>query len=144
MKQIQLTQGKIALVDDEDYERLSMFKWFYNTGYACKNSDIQKMHRMINDTPKGFVTDHINGDTLDNRKANLRTATHKQNMANRKVHSNSISGIKGVAWVERNKRWKARIVLNGKDKHLGYFDTPEAARVKYLEAARISFGEFAR
>ena len=86
MKEIPLTRGKFALVDDEDYEWLSQWKWYCSTtGYAvrgCKNR-ILYMHREIAKTKPGMLTDHINRNKLDNRKENLRFCSHRENMKNR-------------------------------------------------------------
>jgi hypothetical protein len=87
--------------------------------------------------------DHINGDKADNRIANLRPATHKQNSANRLINKNSTSGVKGVGWHKNNAKWRAQIKLNGKKKNLGYFDAIEDAAAAYQNAAINNFGEFA-
>ena len=88
--------------------------------------------------------DHINNDPTDNRISNLRLADHAQNMWNSKVKKNSKSGIKGVRLFERTGRWQAQIRLNGKNRHLGYFNCPTAAHLAYCKAAKAHFGEFAR
>ena len=147
MKEIKLTQGKVALVDDEDYDKLVELKWFYHTGYASSNMWIDgkrktaKMHRVIMNNPKGFMIDHINHDTLDNRKENLRLVTNQQNLFNQKLKKHS-SKYKGVTWYETHKKWCVRIRFN-KSIYLGLFeDEKEAGRV-YNENAIKYFGEFA-
>ena len=153
MQTIQLTQGKVAIIDDCDSEWLSQWKWHYakSKGYACKERrfPVRKMlymHREILQRVlrhKDFAeTDHINRDKLDNRRCNLRPATSSQNKANVK-HVPGISGYQGVYWDKGRRKWSARIRANGKRLSLGYFDdVKEAARVRN-EAARKYHGEFA-
>jgi hypothetical protein len=86
--------------------------------------------------------DHINGDTSDNRIANLRPATQTQNRANTRRASNNASGFKGVCWHRR--KWRAQLIVNGVLYHLGLFDTPEKAHAAYVTAAEKHFGKFAR
>jgi hypothetical protein len=91
----------------------------------------------------GRELDHINCDKSDNRIANLRPATRSQNIANSRARSDSTSGLKGVRWHESSRRWLARLTAGGK-RHIGLFDTPEAAHAAYIAAAEKHFGEFAR
>jgi len=144
MKKIPLTQGKFALVDDDDYEKVSRLSWYVDKrGYAVnKKIKITYMHRLIMNTPKEMETDHINGNKLDNRKINLRICTKSENMRNRKKQSNNTSGYKGVFWHHKANRWRAQIVINKKAKHLGLFDTPEEAGKAYREAELKYFGEY--
>ena len=99
-KRILLTKNKVAIVDDEDYEWLNQWKWKYhkdNYGYrTVKYNKSIFMHRIINKTPDGLFTDHINREGLDNRKCNLRTVTRNQNIFNSKPRKNNTSGYKGV------------------------------------------------
>lgn len=88
--------------------------------------------------------DHIDCDSLNNRFWNLREATRSQNNANKHVRSDSMSGLKGVSWSKEKQRWYARALINGAQKHLGYFDEAEAAHAAYRDAADKSYGEFAR
>jgi hypothetical protein len=88
--------------------------------------------------------DHINGDTSDNRIANLRPATHTQNALNKGMHRNNTSGYKGVVWIKSRGYWTATIQVNGKRRRLGVFDSKEAAHEAYSAAAREHFGEWAR
>lgn len=152
MPQIELTQGKFAIVDDEDFEWLNQWRWQVDTdGYAVrhvlaregkKGSKI-RMHRAINKTPTGLLTDHINGNRLDNRKENLRNCTTRENTWNSKSHNNT-SGYKGVTWDKRGNKWKGHIRINNLSLHLGYFtDVTEAAKV-YDSYAIKYFGEYAK
>lgn len=155
MKKIPLTQGKYALVDDTDYELLKQHTWFVHKGlyshYAVRNEkdDIGKfrfvwMHREIMQTPDGFLTDHIDGNGLNNQRTNLRVCTAQQNQHNRAPHKNCSSKYKGVSWKNSGKKWVVRIHHNYQSKHVGVFaDEIEAARA-YDKAAKEAFGEFAR
>lgn len=158
MRGIPLTQGKVAIVDDEDYERLSSYKWCAWRRSNCapwyavrdvllgdgKRATV-RMHREILGLSPGRVpdVDHRNGDGLDNKRHNLRTATHSQNMANGRPHRDNHSGFKGVCWCRRDNKWRARIAVNRKEIHLGRFDTLEAAAGAYCLAAERHFGDFA-
>jgi len=155
MKKIPLTQGKYALVDDEEYKLLSKFKWHYgqygNTGYAKriiwdkenKKSKIVRMHHFILPLQKGLMVDHINGNGIDNRKQNLRLVTKAQNMMNKKAPKNNTSGFKGVAWHKQNNRWRAYLTVHGKQISLGLYDTKKEAAKAWNLAARAYFGEYA-
>lgn len=151
MKQIPLTQGKVAIVDDEDYDRLvAMGKWQIekrkNTIYATKKilvNGVMKrvyMHSIVMQA-NGAQVDHKFGDGLDNRKENLRICTHAQNQMNRGVPSNNKSGFKGVCWHKNIKRWVAYIKVNNKNVNIGTFkDKIEAAKA-YNAAAIFYHGE---
>ena len=107
-----------------------------------------RLHRlaflyMEGEWPQAKV-DHINGDRADNRWANLRHATIRQNSHNRKTRSDSKCGLKGVSWNARPQKWMARIGVDGKSKYLGVYKTPEEAHTAYVVAADRYFGEFAR
>ena len=132
MKEIQLTQGQVALVDDENFERLNQFKWHAVKGkkiiYARRNSitingkqhGIYMHHEIIGRPPKGFEVDHRNGQGLNNQQYNLRFVTRRQNQQN--LHNKSKgSRFPGVYWHKRLKKWKSQIEINGHRKHLGYF-----------------------
>ena len=148
-KTIELTQGKVALVDDEDYERINAYKWYYCKGYAVRKfgSPPRKfvyMHRVILDTPDGLETDHVNGDGVDNRKANLRACTRSENQRNLGRTISNTSGFKGVTKSKGSTKWIASIKHFGQQIYLGRFTTPEAAARAYDEAALKLHGEFAR
>ena len=150
MKTIELTQGKVAIVDDDVFDYLSQWNWFYHKGYAARHTRRSGksitiwMHRVILNTPNDFDTDHINGNSLDNRLENLRVCTMSQNQANRGKNSNNTSGYKGVCWSKSNKNWIAFIRINGKRKHLGSFSNIIDAADAYEKAAQKIFGKYAR
>jgi hypothetical protein len=143
-KEIELTQGKITLVDDEDYEYLSQWKWSYLTsGYARRkqNNKCVLLHRFIMNVPDDMLIDHINMNTLDNRKSNLRICTKSQNMANRDKISTNNGKYKGI-YLYRGK-WRAEI-KHIKKIHIGTYDNPEDAARAYDKEAKKIFGVFAR
>lgn len=145
-REINLTKGQIAIVDVSDFELLSRWKWCVNSfGYAIRNTGGSPsqvlMHRQIMNAPPGIQVDHINGNPLDNRRCNLRLATSSQQKMNRRPTASS--GYKGVRWHKRQGQWQARIKVEGKERHLGYFDDVEAAARARDEASIIHHGEFA-
>ena len=152
MKTIQLTQNKVALVDDADYEELAKYKWQAkkrgHSYYAVRSGwDSGKvieisMHRAILRAPKGQHFDHINHNALDNRRANLRACTHTQNMGNM-VSKTGVSCYKGVSWNKKAKRWVVQIQYMGHKIHLGYFLSEIYAAGVYDRHASKLFGEFA-
>ena len=142
MKQIPLTQHRLALVDDEDFEWLNQFKWCVNSSkYVITGKNT--MHKMIMNPPKDMQIDHVNGDRFDNRRINLRICTGSQNCMNRKPTTKGISGYRGVTWHSTTQKWRARIELNGIKISLGLFLTPEEAAQAYNQATKQYFGEFA-
>lgn len=154
MKKIPLTQGYETLVDDTDYEELAKYSWYYKNsnggGYAARNvfrangkRTTIRMQRQIMKTPKGFETDHINGDKLDNQRANLRIVTKSQNQWNRKKQAGS-SKYKGVYWNKKNQRYHVQLQMNGKKVWLGYYATEEEAGEAYKEGVVKFFGAFGR
>lgn len=135
-----------AIVDDEDFERVNSFSWQFNGRYAArkeKNTTIL-LHRIIAETPKGFVTDHINGNMLDNRKSNLRICTQSQNRANSARSKSNTSGFKGVCFDKRLKKFRAYIRKDGKMHNLGLFLSAKEAHSAYVKKARELFGEYSR
>ena len=154
MKEIKLTQGKVALVDDDDFEYLNQFKWCAHrketTYYAVRSVTISpkkrimvKMHRVIIDAGIGIEVDHIDRNGLNNQKVNLRLCTGQQNRINRGAHRNNKSGFKGVSWNKKDKRWRACISKDKKHFCVGSFSTPQEAAKAYDKAATKMFGEFA-
>lgn len=136
--------------DPEDAALLAPYgRWYIHMrgrwGYACTNVGGRKrrriaMHRLITGAPPELVVDHINGDTLDNRRSNLRIVTLRENAQNTAAHRDSKSGLRGVAWDKSAGRWRA----NALGKRLGYFDDPlaaHAAAVAYLRAHAPGFVE---
>lgn len=114
----------------------------------CVDGKLHLTHRlawlyMTGEWPKGKL-DHVNCDPTDNRFSNLRLATDRQNAGNRKINKNNKSGIKGVHWHKYNRKWVAKIGINGKRKTLGNFDRKEDAAKAYRKAAKEYFGDFAR
>jgi hypothetical protein len=146
-RDLQLTQGKIAVVDDGDYEWLRLFKWRYTSGgYAVTTvgDTLLRMHRVLLFAPHYFQVDHIDGDRLNNQRSNLRLCTRKQNSANRRNQANNKSGFKGVRWHKKHRRWYAHIQASNRLYHLGNFATAEHAALAYDAAALRLFGAFAR
>jgi len=150
--EIPLTQNKVALIDDEDYDLISGSCWRAKKGiktyYARRDvvrpngtRSTQLMHTLITGW---FQVDHSNGDGLDNRKENLRKATTSQNHANISKRSSGSSSFKGVDWHKRTRKWRARVMKNYEDNHIGYFDNEEDAARAYDRMALIVFGKFAK
>jgi len=161
MKEIPLSRGKVALVDDEDYEWLNQSRWRllshnerYSSGpYALRsqyNPDTKRsttiyMHRLILSAPSHLQVDHINGNGLDNRRSNLRLCLSRQNQYNyRKTKRPTTSRYKGVSWNKQKRKWEAQIQVNRKHKHLGVFGNEKDAAYCYDAGALRYFGEFAR
>lgn len=150
MREIPLSKGKFAIVDDEDFENVNQYKWYFEHGYARRDYKISNkrfriyMHNFLSETPKGFHTDHINGNSLDNRRENLRVCSASQNCMNSKKNKKASSKYKGVSFFKRDQNWMASITLNRKDIYLGYFDREEDAAQAYNFAAMKHFGEYAR
>lgn len=146
-KEIQLTKGKVALVDDEDFIWLSRFTWCADSSGYAMTFDGQKnirMHTMLIRPPKGMVVDHINGNPSDNQRKNLRICTRAENLRNRGKQKNNSSGYKGVYWSKGRKKWIAQIKIYGKMKSLGGFEAVIDAVKAYDLAALQIHGEFAK
>jgi hypothetical protein len=150
---VHLTRGYIARVDRVDLHLVHEHHWsaqvlkdghvyaLRGISTAGKPSMIY-MHRLISRAPRGMLVDHMNRDTLDNRRGNLRLATNAQNQANRRLSKNNTSGVKGVSWYEGVGKWVAHITVDRRRIHLGHHDTIEAA-ARAREAAEIRYqGEF--
>ena len=156
MKEIKLTKGKVALVDDEDYERVMAFgKWYFGGRYAQKTAYIGMvngkrtyktllMHRFIAGDPYKKEVDHRDENKLNNKKSNLRVCIRSQNKHNVGKFKNNTSGFKGVCWHKRDKKWVAQLMNNKKAIALGYFICPIEAARAYNAAAILHHGEFAR
>ena len=149
MALIPLTQGKVAVIDDEDFEWLSQWKWFANKGgYAVRSvknpGGTILMHRELMKAGKGESVDHINGNPVDNRKSNLRLCNQSQNGANSKISKNNTSGVPGVSWEKRFKVWRVYIMVNRRQLFIGHFGDLKSATQARNKRAREVFGEFAR
>jgi hypothetical protein len=149
MKTILLTQGKQALVDDDDFEKVNKYNWclskYNHASYALRHDGKKRMlmHRLIMDCPEGKDIDHINGNGLDNRKCNLRICSRSENMMNSGLYETNTSGFRGVHWDKQQMKWRARIHKDGKKINLGRFDSKEeAARVRDAKVKEL-FGDFA-
>lgn len=146
-----LYNGNKTMLDDEDYDKLSNYKYYENNrGYAYRNLYENKkvkavyLHREVINAPSGFNVDHINGNKLDNRKENLRLVTPQQNSFNlRKTQKKTSSLYKGVSWDSKRKGWLSNIRVNQKNAPLGLYKTEESAALAYNEAAKMHFGEYA-
>lgn len=156
MKEIKLNQGKITIVDDEDFERLNQYRWIVNankkniyvrryTGLINGISKYVLMHREIVNAPKHMQVDHINGNSLDNRKTNLRLCSNKQNNYNKKNpnKSNKLK-IKGVYFHNKKKKFIAQIQIDKKNIHLGQFNVLGDADSAYRKAEDKYYGKFSR
>lgn len=154
-KLINLTKGYQAIVDDDDFCALSKVKWYAlvtkHGVYAVRDVKNKKtprttylMHRVIANCPDDKVIDHINHNTLDNRRENLRVCSQSENCANTRKKSNGkTSPYKGVFYSKSHKKYRTRIMKNGKIIELGLFSNPEEASKVYNQAAKMHLGEFA-
>jgi len=150
-----VANGRVALIDDEDFELVSQHRWhvFESNSHGCqagpyafatirvndRKTKIQ-MHRLITGYP---YTDHVNHDGLDNRRANLRPATNAQNNHNQRPRKSTSSQYKGVTWHRQVKKWQATIKLDGKCHYLGVFVIEEDAAHAYNAAALDAYGSYA-
>lgn len=152
MKTIPLTQGYFTKVDDEDYEKFAIYRWYADSSRKSEIRAVRSIYtkekiiritlsRAIMNVPSELKVDHINHDTLDNRKCNLRICTQTQNTRNRIKPSTNTSGYKGVS-IQRGcitKKWKASVG----DNYLGLYRTSKQAARAYDKKAKEIFGEFA-
>jgi len=165
MKQVPLTRGHVTLVDDEDYEWATQWKWCAHLSArkggtwravrttrigakpGCQKRFIYLSRALLGLTDRKQYAEHRNGDALDNRRGNLRVATNAQNQANTGKGVSNTSGFKGVYWApHRNspKKWAAALRVKRKKVHLGYFLTPQEAGEAYQQKAKAVHGEFFR
>ncbi len=152
-KEIELTQGYKAIVDDADYECLNKMKWCVSEckgGYLSAMTNAPsgvkprtiKMHRLITKAMVGQDVDHINGNSLDNRSCNLRLCNRSQNLCNHHKRRAGVSGYTGVSPHGNSGRWRAYVNKNGRQLHCGYFDTAIEAAKERDRVAKIIHGEF--
>lgn len=145
-----------TLIDEEDWDKVLKYKWGIkrngtsddrkNYRFYVYNSRVGLLHRFLNQTPAGMVTDHVDCNTLNNTRSNLRTCTTQENLRNRDAPSNNTSGYKGVRyykWGKRRKRWEARISDDGTLRCLGCYHSKEEAARAYDKKAIELHGEFA-
>jgi hypothetical protein len=159
MKEIKLNSGKIAIVDDADFDFINQWKWSCRSTkrwfcYAMRQEWLGTnetkrfqhilMHRLILNAPREMEVDHIDGNPLNNQRSNLRLVTPSQNACNVPRRCDNHSGYKGVGWSKIVGKWRARIMKEGKTRYLGYFDNVEDAAAAYVEAAKKLHGVFAR
>jgi hypothetical protein len=154
MKEIPLTQGKVALVSDHRYEYLMQWKWHarhrlgggWDAGRTVLGHKTVLMHRVIMNAPESVIVDHADGDGLNNVDENLRACTKTENNRNRRINKNNTHSFKGVSKRPNCpiRPYKARIHVNGKLIHLGHFSTAEDAARAYDAAAKVYFGNYAK
>lgn len=141
---------RFVLIDDEDFEPLSKWKWYFNGRYAMREGNLAGqsktiyMHRFIMNTPKGMYTDHIDMNPLNNQKSNLRICTNSQNNFNKIKQKNNTSGYKGIDWVKKDKVWRIRLNKNKKTVFLAYSKNLTEAVKIYNQAVREHHGTYGR
>lgn len=158
MKHIPLTKGYLTIVDDKDYRLLKQWKWHATARktkndiyvYAARFAVVDgkettiRMHREVSNASLGQEVDHRNGNTLDNRRKNLRVCTHAENMrASRRKMKGASSRYKGVWWASDRKKWAAGLKWKGANLKMGQYDTQEDAAVAYNVAAQFYYGAYA-
>lgn len=149
MTKITLTKGFSALIDDEDFNFLSEFKWYHardrRNHYAVTKigGKAVSMHRLLFMGHRGLEVDHVDMNGLNNQKSNLRLCTHRQNCLNQREAKSNKSGFKGVSWKKKNQKWVAQIKVRDKVLHLGLFSRAEDAARMYDVAAVKYHGSFA-
>lgn len=149
-------KGRFAFVDDEDYDKVCGFSWYPSAfGHAIsrrqENCQVKNysMHRRILDVDSDDVVDHIDGNVLNNTRANLRITDHQGNATNQRKQRTrggkpTTSKYKGVSWHKKNKRWESFVSVNGKQIRLGSFPDEEEAARAYDTAAREHYGKYGR
>jgi hypothetical protein len=151
---ITLTKGYVAVIDAADAHLVAERAWqakeslardgHVMTVYATSGMETLRLHRAIIQAKPEETVDHIDGNGLNNRRSNLRICTKSENAQNRRTRRNTVSGVKGVVWHKRIKKWQASIMVGGKGVHLGYFQTVEAAAAAYAKASAERHKQFGR
>lgn len=151
---IPLTKDQTASIDLENYELIREYKWCANKHNNCWyaqtskkfNNKVQKiyMHRLIMHAKKDQIIDHIDGNSLNNCRSNLRFCSHTENLYNTSARRNNKLGYKGIYWNKKEKKFRCYINVNKKNIHIGYFSTIEDAILSYNQAAQKYHKEFAK
>ena len=148
---VTLTRGNVATIDAADVPLVAGRDWCtlpaMGKVYAARSGGPGKlvlMHRLLLEADPARHVDHINGDTLDNRRANLRQATRSENLRNARLSRANTSGVKGVSWHKHSGKWRGQIMAQGKQTEVGYFDTLDAAAAAMDFARDFLHGDFAR
>jgi len=148
MIKLLLTNNMFAFIDKEDFEKIALYKWTFtkaNKHYGrVKSNTGLFLHRLIMNAPQNLEVDHINGDTLDNRKSNLRLVSRKHNQKNMTLSRRSKSGYKGVSWHKKAKKWQAHLMSDGIRIYLGLYLFKEDAAKAYNIASLAHHGEFGK
>jgi hypothetical protein len=131
-----------TIIDLEYVDIVKEYKWYLASGYV-NNNKVGDLHRLIMNPPEGMVVDHINRNPLDNRRDNLRICAQSDNCLNKSIQCNNTSGVPGVSWEKTRNKWAAYIRLNGKQIHLGRYNTIEEAAEARRSAEIEYFGEYA-
>ena len=142
-------ENRYFIVDNETYKnyvdgyKFSLLHGYIHYSGTKDGLNCKRLHRIIMKQPVGMQVDHINRIRFDNRRDNLRVATNQQNQMNTGIRSDNSSGVVGVSWYKRGKKWYAQIQINGEKKHLGYFkekkdaiNAREEAEIKYFKEFR--------
>jgi hypothetical protein len=153
---IESVNGPDVAIDEADEGIVSAYQWVVHSYAAASSANpisyatakgatpTLYMHRLIMGAPNGLEVDHRDSDGLNNRRSNLRIATHQQNQVNKRKRAGCSSRYKGVCFATKIDKWVAYIVINGKQQHLGVFITEESAARAYDVAAVETWGSFAR
>lgn len=148
MKTIRLTRGKVALVDDKDFERVGQYRWYaqavLSNKFYARNDRLGLLHRFIMGISGKDTIDHVNGNPLDNRRKNLRICSFEDNLKNKNLYKNNTSGYKGVSWKRDINKWEAYISVKGIKINLGKYYQAEDASLAYNGAVKKYYREFGR
>jgi hypothetical protein len=136
------------IIDKEEYWRIRKYSYRPHSRrdriyFRRSNINTYYLHREIMNTPKGMEVDHINGNTFDCRKINMRNCTHTENTRNHNMQKNNTSGYKSVYWRKDRKKWVAKIRVNKKQIYIGSYINAKDAYIAYCKVAKNYFGEFA-